>query len=183
MKRSGNKKVFRVLVNHRLNTWQLDSPITSCHSWSHRCGTTVKHQMSARENMFSKYQQAVVHHISARILCTVPCMVLFIHAQGGYGQTGRGSQWRWENEQLSCERRLTAWLKPGQCLTPECVKIQHWTVLLFQSALPLPAEVLHHQPPSLFACFKYCSLSSVSACGREGDKVFRRPSTDVGNGS
>lgn len=117
------KQVFRVLVNHRLNTWQLDSPITSCHSWSHRYGTTVKHQMSARENMFSKYQQAVVHHISARILCTVPCMVLFIHAQGGYGQTGRGAQWRWENEQLSCERRLTAWLKPGQCLTPECVKI------------------------------------------------------------
>lgn len=36
-------------------------------------------------------------------------------------------------------------------VSPECIKTQCWTVPLFQSVLHLPAEVLHSQPPSLFA--------------------------------
>lgn len=58
-----------------------------------KCGTTVKHQMSTRENMFSKYQQALVPHISARILCTVSCMVLLIPVQGNHRLTGGGAPW------------------------------------------------------------------------------------------
>lgn len=69
------------------------SPIVSCQSLSKRCGTTVKHQMSTRENMFSKYQQALVPHISARILCTVSCMVLLIPVQGNHRLTGGGAPW------------------------------------------------------------------------------------------
>lgn len=69
------------------------SPIVPCQSQSKRCGTTAKHQMSTRENMFSKYKQALVHCMSGRILCTVPCMVLLIHVQGNYRLTEGGAQW------------------------------------------------------------------------------------------
>lgn len=144
------------------------SYITSCQSWSYQCGTTVKQQMCTRKNTSSKYQQVLVHHSSARILCTVPCMVLLIHVQGGCSQTGGGAEWRWENENTSSERGLIAWLKQGQYLIPEYIKTQHWSVLLFQSALHLPAEVLHPWPPSLFACFKCCSLIVFSEFMWEG---------------
>lgn len=141
------------------------SPIMSCQSQSKRCGTAVKLQTSTRENMFSKYQQALVHCISGRILCTVPCLlVLLIDVQGNYRLTGGDAQWSWESRKLE-RKRLTAWLKLGQCLTPECIRTQHWRVLLFQRALSLPAEVLHYWPPSYFACFKCCSLFLVSARG------------------
>lgn len=80
--------------------------------------------MCTRKNISSKYQQVLVHHSSARILCAVLCMVLLIHVQGGCSQTEGGAAWRWENRKMSSERRLIAWLKQGQCLIPEYIKTQ-----------------------------------------------------------
>lgn len=115
------------------------SHIISCQSQLYWCDTTVKQQMCTRKNISSKYQQVLVHPSSARILCTVPCTVLLIHVQAGCSQTGGGAEWRWETGKTASERRLIAWLKQGQCLIPECMKTQHWTVLLFQSAPSSPS--------------------------------------------
>lgn len=180
VKKQTNKKMYHVPVNHKLNTWQLNT-VLLCHV-NHGQKVVVQHQMSTRENMFSKHQQALVHHTSARILCTVPCMVLLIHVQGNYRLTGGGHS--------GVERRKSCPVRKDWQQDQKRVSVSHLVyrnVALDSAAVSestsLPAEILHHWPPSFYACFKYCSLSSVSACEWERDKVFRCPSIDVGNGS